>query len=72
VNETILVQRRQNHRELPDPPEARSTYSARPTHLSVDISMEGFPVYVLQRNVGCLRLKAAYIKHLYDAGVLYP
>jgi hypothetical protein len=34
--------------------------------------MECFPVYVLQRNVGCLRLKAAYIKHLYDAGVLYP
>lgn len=54
MNETILVQRRQNHRELPEPPEARSTYSARPTHLSVDVSMEGFPVYVLRRNVGCL------------------
>ena len=72
MNDTIHVQRRQNHRELPDPPEAPATYSARSTHLSVDVSMEGFPVYVLQRNVGCLPLREAYIKHLYDAGVLYP
>jgi hypothetical protein len=71
VNDSLLVQRRQNHRELPDPLEARPAYSARPAHLSVDVSMEGFPVYILQRDVRCLSLGAAHIKHLYDAGMFH-